>query len=63
MNPSNKIKQEIVTEFKRCLTCKNELEVKQMRKGQIRCKKCQREYGKVWPESSNDFYDMFKGQI
>lgn len=56
------LETEIIKHFKKCLTCEKELEFKAMKKKLLRCKKCQREYAKVWPETQELFYNMFKGQ-
>lgn len=45
-----------------CLTCEKRLELKDLKKKKLRCKKCQREYAKVWPETQGEFYKMFQGQ-
>lgn len=45
-----------------CLVCRKELDPKRIRQINSRCKKCEREYAKVWPSDYKEFYDMFKGQ-
>ena len=56
------LENRILDRILQCLTCEKKLELKDLRKKKLRCKKCQREYAKVWPETQGEFYDLFKGQ-
>lgn len=60
---NKKFEEAIADRFLQCLTCEKRLELKDAKKNKLRCKKCQREYAKVWPETTEQFYSMFKGQV
>jgi len=45
-----------------CINCRKQLDQKRIAKIQSRCKKCEREYAKIWPTDPVEFYSMFKGQ-
>lgn len=49
--------------YGQCLTCdKRRLEDRDVKKRHLRCKKCQREYERVWFSSREAFYKIFDGQ-
>lgn len=48
--------------YNSCIMCNKELEAKRLRNRQLRCKKCQRDYEKMWPASEDEFMKMFEGQ-
>lgn len=49
-------------EIRACLTCERSLQEKELKKRQTRCRKCHREFSKVWPTDESEFYGIFDGQ-
>lgn len=45
-----------------CIVCKKELDAKRVRAMQPRCKNCERDFAKMWPDNEAEFMAMFEGQ-
>lgn len=46
-----------------CLTCHRKLTTDEVKKLEVRCRKCDRKYQIVWPKDRHEFHELFQGQI
>ena len=53
----------ILSAYKHCLICEEDLDEKQMRRHRSRCKRCDKKLLKVWYGTHEDFFACFAGQI
>lgn len=46
--------------FRQCLSCQKNLTDRDLRKKMSRCKKCYRQYKKIWYESNQEYQKIFQ---
>lgn len=56
----NQIKNNLTKLYRKCMTCPKELKDKEIKQLKQRCKKCLRQYEKVWYPGHKEFLEVFK---